>query len=45
MTTSHKSFASLAAEINRRDVQAAEKLRKSAALANKKPGTGPRIAR
>lgn len=43
------SFAAMAAvvkaEINRDDVRKAANLRKSAPIAQKAPGTGPRVAR
>ena len=43
--TTHKSFASLAGEINRMDAAAAERLRRSRPLAKgRKPGNGPRKA-
>lgn len=50
MTNSFKSFKALAAyvavESNRADVKAADGLRRSRPLAgNRKPGSGPRVAR
>lgn len=45
MTKTFKSFAALAAEINKQDTRKAGQLRKSAPLGKHKPGTGPRVAR
>ena len=47
--TNFKSFAAMASHISAKDradtLRKAENLRKSRALANVKPGTGPRVAR
>lgn len=49
MAQTFKSFAALAAHVNAQEradtIRKAEALRKSRALANRKPGTGPRVAK
>lgn len=40
-----KSFAALGAHLHQQDVEKAAKLRKTANLPARKPGTGPRKAR
>lgn len=45
-STPIKTFAALAAEINRRDVEAAQRLAKSAPLRrNRRAGSGPAVAK